>query len=63
MPHRPSIMKVLSLGVGLWLAICGPPALAQTKAESDGLAGKFIVGYQAWFGCPGDFGDNNDWIH
>lgn len=22
-----------------------------------------IVGYQGWFGCPGDFEDNRSWIH
>src|SRR5579862_4222129 len=60
---RPSITKVLALAAGLWLAVCGSLAFAQTRAESDGLAGKFIVGYQGWFGCPGDYGDNKDWIH
>jgi hypothetical protein len=34
------------------------------KAESrDGLTGKMIVGYQGWFGCPGDFEGNVKWIH
>lgn len=27
------------------------------------LYGKLIVGYQGWFGCPGDFADNRVWDH
>jgi hypothetical protein len=27
------------------------------------LSGKLVVGYQGWFGCPGDDGDNSDWQH
>ena len=29
----------------------------------NGLTGKMIVGYQGWFGCPGDFEGNTKWIH
>jgi hypothetical protein len=29
----------------------------------DGLRGKLIVGYQGWFGCPGDFAGNVHWQH
>lgn len=28
-----------------------------------GLDGRLIVGYQGWFGCPGDFLDNKQWQH
>lgn len=28
-----------------------------------GIRGRVIVGYQGWFGCPGDFGDNKVWQH
>lgn len=27
------------------------------------LQGKLLVGYQGWFGCPGDFADNTEWVH
>jgi hypothetical protein len=33
------------------------------RADDNGVTGKIIVGYQGWFGCPGDFGDNKSWIH
>jgi hypothetical protein len=33
-------------------------------AESaDGLKGRLIVGYQGWFGCPGDYAGNTQWQH
>jgi hypothetical protein len=32
-------------------------------ADPDGLEGKLIVGYQGWFGCPGDFEGNTRWQH
>jgi hypothetical protein len=28
-----------------------------------GLSGRVIVGYQGWFGCPGDFEENPYWQH
>lgn len=28
-----------------------------------GLVGQLIVGYQGWFGCPGDFEGNTRWQH
>lgn len=30
---------------------------------STGLSGKLVVGYQGWFGCPGDFEGNAGWQH
>lgn len=36
---------------------------ARGAVASDGLKGKLIVGYQGWFGCPGDDGDNQLWLH
>ena len=27
------------------------------------LRGKLIVGYQGWFGCPGDYANNQSWSH
>ncbi|HEV2099596.1 MAG TPA: hypothetical protein VGR45_11810, partial [Stellaceae bacterium] len=32
-------------------------------AAASGLDGKIIVGYQGWFGCPGDFPGNTSWLH
>lgn len=32
-------------------------------AQDTGLSGRLIVGYQGWFGCPNDFGDNKEWQH
>jgi len=38
-----------------------PPSGSEPFANS--LDGRFIVGYQGWYGCPGDFGNNKDWVH
>lgn len=38
----------------------------KTSAPPDaksGLNGRFIVGYQGWFGCPGDFEGHAEWTH
>jgi hypothetical protein len=39
-------------------------AVSVSSAERpDGLTGRLFVGYQGWFGCPGDFEDNKNWQH
>jgi hypothetical protein len=35
----------------------------RTLTNQGGLRGKMIVGYQGWFGCPGDFENNQSWRH
>jgi hypothetical protein len=40
--------------------VCATPAAAD---PADGLSGRLIVGYQGWFGCPGDYEGNKDWQH
>jgi hypothetical protein len=55
--------KTLLINLTLMIA-ASPLAIASdnpTFARS--LNGKFIVGYQGWFGCPGDDGVNQRWIH
>jgi hypothetical protein len=32
-------------------------------SDGNGLSGRLIVGYQGWFGCPGDFQNNAGWQH
>jgi hypothetical protein len=32
-------------------------------SAAEGLEGRLIVGYQGWFGCPGDFEGNRAWQH
>jgi hypothetical protein len=41
------------------------PFAAEKMASpaSTGLSGKLVVGYQGWFGCPGDFEGNSGWPH
>jgi hypothetical protein len=34
-----------------------------TTLRASVLDGRLIAGYQAWFGCPGDYDDNKLWIH
>jgi hypothetical protein len=36
---------------------------ANALAADSGVAGRLIVGYQGWFGCPGDFRANREWQH
>lgn len=36
---------------------------ASPVATADGLGGRLVVGYQGWFGCPGDFDGNSEWVH
>jgi len=31
--------------------------------QANGLNGRLILGYQGWFGCPGDDGQNKEWQH
>lgn len=37
----------------------------ETKSQNfaSDLRGKLIVGYQGWFGCPGDYAGNQSWSH
>ena len=44
-----------------WLPL-GLLAAAPAMA-AEGLAGRMILGYQGWFGCPGDFAGNKRWMH
>ena len=39
------------------------PATATNSPVPGGLDGLLVVGYQGWFGCPGDFGGNTAWTH
>ena len=39
------------------------PPPAPPPASATGLSGKLVVGYQGWFGCPGDFEGNAGWQH
>ncbi len=39
-----------------------PGAVRSLPIATVGIQG-LIVGYQGWFGCPGDFEDNQDWVH
>jgi hypothetical protein len=34
-----------------------------SRKDQSGLSGKVMVGYQGWFGCPGDFEGNTAWRH
>jgi hypothetical protein len=45
----------------LWLFL-PPVARAAERVDPATLSGKFIMGYQGWFGCPGD-GAGRGWVH
>lgn len=60
-----AIIRKIQLAPGIGTLLCslalGFAAMPSLAAE--GLSGKLIVGYQGWFGCPGDFKDNKAWQH
>src|ERR1700676_2056675 len=53
----------------------GPPVIAATArsaasapaaplpSSDAGLNNRLVMGYQGWFGCPGDFDGNTRWVH
>jgi hypothetical protein len=41
----------------------GTAQAAPIPSSGGALLGRVIVGYQGWFGCPGDFDGNQDWAH
>ncbi len=45
-----------------FLSQCSPGYATDSDSASS-LHGKMIVGYQGWFGCPGDFRGNKLWDH
>jgi hypothetical protein len=47
----------------LLLSLLLLPLPVQAEVTQQGLAGRLILGYQGWYGCPGDFQDNGDWQH
>ena len=55
--------------VRYFLLACMPPvALCVTDplragSAAEGLSGRVILGYQGWFGCPGDYAGNRRWQH
>lgn len=56
-----NIFRIIALALLCpFLFMTNSPASA---AVAGGLAGKLIVGYQGWFGCPGDFTGNKQWEH
>ena len=55
--------SIIRLLLALALLSCSSSVTAQSSVPADSLSGKLIVGYQGWFGCPGDYGGNWGWIH
>lgn len=55
-------MRTRNIAPWLFLALLSG-ALPSRATDDTGLAGKLIVGYQGWFGCPGDFEGNKSWQH
>jgi hypothetical protein len=39
------------------------PATAPLRSSMASLNNRLIMGYQGWFGCPGDFDGNTQWVH
>jgi len=49
----------------LTLPIAGTPQFFRLAPEVDAstMTGKLLMGYQGWFGCPGDGSASSGWIH
>lgn len=47
--------------VSIFLLACIEQILTQSSRND--VTGKLVVGYQAWFGIPGDGSPRNTWIH
>ena len=47
----------------LTLAIMCVATPLHSLGSAEGLSGRVIVGYQGWFGCPGDYAGNQRWQH
>jgi len=64
MTVMPGTFSALRSMLVAWLL---PAALgiaeSAVAATADGPAGRVIVGYQGWFGCPGDYAGNQRWQH
>lgn len=59
----PTTSMALILMLFALLRFAASANAAVTDVPANGLAGKLVVGYQGWFGCPGDYGGNRLWIH
>src|SRR3712207_5081277 len=59
-PANPKLIRSVSAILAAWLSIMGSIAKGEVDAM---LTGRHIVGYQGWFGCPGDGRDDADWVH
>ena len=59
------VAKVVAIVACLTVGTPSVATAAPTAAPRppSGLDGKLFVGYQGWFGCPGDFGGNKSWVH
>jgi hypothetical protein len=78
-PARASLLAPLFAPLCALLASAcsggGPPVIAATArsaasapaaplpSSNAGLNNRLVMGYQGWFGCPGDFDGNALWVH
>ena len=58
--------RMAARALAVWLVLtagwCAPYARAATVVDPGTLTGKLIMGYQGWFGCPGDV-THGGWEH
>lgn len=61
----PTVLRgsVVSLAIALGSGSGWADPTPSLDHPHQGLEGRLIVGYQGWFGCPGDFEGNRDWQH
>lgn len=56
-----SVVAAIKLSIIVLAIFFSPVSTAEEIAQT--LSGKLVLGYQGWFGCPGDFEGNKNWQH
>ncbi|MBI5508756.1 MAG: DUF4214 domain-containing protein [Deltaproteobacteria bacterium] len=66
-PRLASLLATLALpvacGTEAALEVLEPGDEDQSLVSTDSMNGKMMMGYQGWFGCPGDGSRVNNWVH
>jgi hypothetical protein len=59
----PRFARASAITLAAAAILCGAGPARPAEQPPAGLTHRLIVGYQGWFGCPGDFDSNPGWQH